>query len=302
MPGAETSQASGSPHDLSAIAPLLEKIKLQHGHDLLAILVYGSWLRGKTDTMLDFYALTKSNASLPGFWQRALCRALPPNVYQIRASSAPDAGLATNDSKTELRAKYALLTLKQFCRAMQHDFHSYFWARFAQPCEVVYTRDDETRASLQHAFDDAARTFIRRTLPLLPPDYSSRELWVTGLQQTYRCELRTESAQRAETLYEFNPQYYDHKTAELAAELAPSSTTRQWAGFSWWLRRSQGKMLSILRLLKAAFTFNEPLQYLLWKVERHTGQRFQASERQLKHPLIFAWPLLWKMHRQGAFR
>lgn len=291
MPGAEASQSSASPQDLSAITPLLDKIKLQHGSDLLAIVVYGSWLRGKTDTMLDFYALTENNASLPSIWQRALCNALPPNVYQIRANAGP-----------ALRAKYALLTLKQFCRAMQHDFHSYFWARFAQPCEVVYTRDEGTMAVLHKAFDDAASTFIRRSLPLLPSEYASRELWVTGLQQTYRCELRTESTQRADTLYEFNPDYYDRKTAALAAELAPSKATRQWAPFSWWLRRAQGKLLSILRLLKAAFTFNDPLQYLLWKVERHTGQQFQASERQLKQPLIFAWPLLWKMYRQGAFR
>lgn len=302
MPRVDTNQSSGSPQGLSAIAPLLDKITRKHGNDLLAIVVYGSWLRGKTDTMLDFYVLTKNNASLPSAWQRYLCRALPPNVYQIRATAGAETTLPNDENRTELRAKYALLSLKQFCHAMQHDFHSYFWARFAQPCEVVYTRDQGTLLSLQNAFDDAARTFIRRTLPLLPAAWSSRELWVTGLQQTYRCELRTESTQRADTLYEFNPDYYDRKTAALAADLAPGKTARRRAPLSWWLRRTQGKILSILRLLKAAFTFNDPLQYLLWKVERHTGQQFQASERQLKHPLIFAWPLLWNMYRQGAFR
>jgi len=64
----------------------------------------------------------------------------------------------------------------------------------------------------------------------------------------------------------------------------------------------QGKLLSVLRLFKAAFTFNEPLEYLLWKIERHTGLYIEPSQRQLKHPLIFAWPLLWKLRRQGAFR
>ena len=300
MPDTEAGVAGSSgnkPPKLQTIEPLLKKIKQQHGSDLQAILVYGSWLRGHTDTMLDFYVLTDSNASLSSVWQRWLCRALPPNVSQIHAVSA-----SAGDDKQVLRAKYALLTLKQFCRSMQDDFHSYFWARFAQPCEIVFTRDDDTLLSLKNAFEDAATTFIRRTLPLLPEDHSSRQLWVTGLQQTYRCELRTESGQRADTLYEFNPDYYDRLTRKLSPELVPGKAARRRAAGSWWLRRLQGKFLSVLRLLKAAFTFNEPLQYLLWKVERHTGLQFQASDRQLRHPLLFAWPLLWKMYQQGAFR
>lgn len=77
---------------------------------------------------------------------------------------------------------------------------------------------------------------------------------------------------------------------------------RRFSSFSWWLRRVQGKLLSMARLIKAAFTFNEPLQYVLWKVERHTGVYIEPSERQLKHPLIFAWPLLWRLYMKGAFR
>ena len=58
----------------------------------------------------------------------------------------------------------------------------------------------------------------------------------------------------------------------------------------------------MLRLFKAAFTFNDPLEYLLWKIERHTDIYIKPSQRQLKHPLVFAWPLLWKLYRRGAFR
>ena len=300
MAGAEAGEkisARSSEQGWSAIEPLLQQIRQQHGADLKAILVYGSWLRGKTDTMLDFYVLTGSHKSLPSVWQRLLCKVLPPNVYQIR--SAAD---LTDPAVPELRAKYALLSLTQFCNAMQHDFHSYFWARFAQPCEIIYTQDTATQQELETAFRQAAAMFIRRTLPMLPVQYSSRELWVQGLQLTYRCELRTESGRRADTLYDFNPDYYAGLTRELAPALSPSASARKWAPLSWWLRRVQGKLLSMLRLLKAAFTFNEPLQYLLWKVERHTGQHYAASARQLKHPLIFGWPLLWNMYRQGAFR
>ena len=133
---------------------------------------------------------------------------------------------------------------------------------------------------------------------------------------TYQCELRTESSNRGVSIYDFDPAHYDAVTGSFATEnptlLKPGTESnysnqcgnfaRRFSSFSWWVRRIQGKVLSMLRLTKAAFTFNQPLEYLLWKIERHTGLYIQPSQRQLKHPLIFAWPLLWKLHRQGAFR
>ena len=46
-----------------------------------------------------------------------------------------------------------------------------------------------------------------------------------------------------------------------------------WArGVSQWKkRRGQGKRLSVLRLIKAAFTFRGGADYLAWKIERHSG-------------------------------
>ena len=311
-------QGSGVDHgcpanldDYASLEPLLSEIKQQHGDALLAILVYGSWLRGKRDTMLDFYVLVEDYRTLDSAWQGWMCRLLPPNVYHIHHKVT---GPGTESS--DIRAKYALLTLDRFCHAMAHDFHSYFWARFAQPCEVLFARDEATKMALANAFRTASATFVKHVISSLPDRFSSRELWTGGLSQTYRCELRTESSNRAESLYDFNPAWYDGIARSLAGSGANLSTTtqhdvycnqsstvaRKFSPVSWWLRRVQGKLLSMLRLFKAAFTFNEPLQYLLWKVERHTGLYIEPSVRQLKHPLIFAWPLLWKLHRQGAFR
>jgi len=285
-----------------SLEPLLEEIKQQHGAALLAILVYGSWLRGKRDTMLDFYVLVGDYQTLDSTWQGWMCRMLPPNVYHIHHG--------------DMRAKYALLTLDRFSHAMTHDFHSYFWARFAQPCKVLFARDEATRTTLANAFNTASATFVQRVIPSLPDRFTSQELWTSGLSHTYRCELRTESSNRAESLYDFNPDYYDEITRSLATsgtglslskhkslfKNQSSKTARKFSSTTWWLRRVQGKMLSMLRLIKAALTFNDPLQYLLWKVERHTGIYIEPSARQLKYPLIFAWPLLWKLHRRGAFR
>ncbi len=302
----------GSDH--ASLEPLLEEIRQKHGDALLAILVYGSWLRGKRDTMLDFYVLVEDYHTLDSTWQGWMCKLLPPNVYHIHHKT-DDAGGPEADNHAQ-RAKYALLTLKRFRSAMQDDFHSYFWARFAQPCEVLYSRDEATRAVLNDAFNSASTTFIRRVLPVMEDQFNSSELWTSGLALTYQCELRTESSNRGESIYEFDPAYYDGVTSAFARENSTltisetgnsyrngsSSSARKFSSFNWWLRRVQGKLLSVLRLFKAAFTFNEPLEYLLWKIERHTGLYIEPSQRQLRHPLIFAWPLLWKLRRQGAFR
>ena len=295
----------------SSIQPLLDEIRQKHGEALLAILVYGSWLRGKRDTMLDFYVLVEDYRTLDSAWQGWMCRLLPPNVYHIHHKK--------NDPETEsseLRAKYALLTLSRFRKAMQHDFHSYFWARFAQPCEVLYVRDEASRAVLTEALNSAATTFVQRVIPAMGDNFSSSELWTHGLALTYQCELRTESSNRGESIYEFDPAYYDGVTSAFSRQNTSISNakdenlysnqsnrfSRKFSLLTWWLRRVQGKLLSLLRLVKAAFTFNEPLEYLLWKIERHTGLYIEPSQRQLKHPLIFAWPLLWRLYRQGAFR
>lgn len=301
----------GAQHPYESLDPLLEEIRQKHGAALLAILVYGSWLRGKRDTMLDFYVLVEDYHTLDSAWQGWMCRLLPPNVYHIH-HVAKDA----HDGAHESRAKYALLTLDRFRRAMQHDFHSYFWARFAQPCEVLYARDEAVKAVLAEAFRSASATFIRRVLPAMKDDFTSGELWTRGLSLTYQCELRTESSNRGDSIYEFNPAHYDGVTRAyaLANETISAAAadgqyhnrcntvSRKLSALSWWLRRVQGKLLSVLRLSKAALTFNEPLQYLLWKIERHTGIYIEPTPRQLKYPLIFAWPLLWRLHRRGAFR
>jgi len=282
------------------LQPLLDEIRQKHGDAILAILVYGSWLRGKRDTMLDFYVLVEDYRSLDSTWQRWMCRLLPPNVYHIHHK--------TDDPRVEdheLRAKYAVLTLSRFSHAMQHDFHSYFWARFSQPCKILYVRDEATQTNLKKAFSNAAMTFMQRVLPVMEDRFSSEELWTRGLSLTYQCELRTESSTRGESIYEFNADYFDRVTASFAEQsntLLYSESPGWLPHLSWWLRRIQGKALSMLRLFKAAFTFNQPLEYLLWKIERHSGVYVKPSARQLKHPLIFSWPLLWKLYRRGAFR
>lgn len=285
---------------------LLGQIRARHGSGIRAVLIYGSYLRGKRDTLLDFYVLVDSTASMPSRWQGWLARALPPNVYQIHDGLPPD----------DIRAKYALMTLPQFEKAVRDDFHSYFWARFAQPCGILYCGDEEVECRIITAICEATATFARRVAPSLPDNFGTRQLWSHGLSLTYQCEFRSEPTGHADQLYEYWPDYYRSVTSALASQglgLEPGDapdlfrntcdeSARRWSGASWWLRRLQGKILSTLRILKAAATFDGALDYLLWKIQRHSGVFIEPSDLQRKYPAIFAWPLLFRLWRKGAFR
>lgn len=285
---------------------LLEQIRDRYGSGLLAVLIYGSYLRGKRDTLLDFYVLLDSYVSMPKRWHGWLAKALPPNVYQIHSGSPPD----------EVRAKYAVLTLGRFEDCVRRDFHSYFWARFAQPCGILYCRDEPVRDRVIDAIGQACESFAKRVVPRLPDEFDAKRLWATGLALTYQCEFRSEPSGHAEKLFEYWPEYYRSMTALLAARglgfevaggehLYSNVTTagaRRWSGLSWWLRKAQGKVLSALRILKAALTFDDALEYLLWKIRRHSGVYIEPTDLQKKFPLVFGWPLLWRLYRRGAFR
>ncbi len=46
---------------------------------------------------------------------------------------------------------------------------------------------------------------------------------------------------------------------------------------NWPYRRFTGKLWSVARLLKAAFTFTGGADYIAWKIERHSGQKDRAD-------------------------
>ena len=159
-------------------------------------------------------------------------------------------------------------------------------------------------------------TFTAHVAPRLPECFNAKQLWSTGLGLTYQCEFRSEAPGHAGLLFEYWPGYYHSVTRALAGQGlgfdpdGPEDTFRntcsrqskRLSAAGWWLRRVQGKVLSTLRILKAAATFDGALDYLLWKIKRHSGVYIQPSGLQRRYPVIFAWPLLFRLWRKGAFR
>lgn len=282
-------------------------LRQRHGEAIAAILLYGSYLRGQDDAMLDFYVLLDDySAALPTRWQAAGNWLLPPNVYHLRAG----------DGDPSAVAKYATIRLDHFRRAIERDFHSYFWARFAQPCRIIFVRDERIRSEVIDGLHAATARFVDLVLPILPERFDASTLWISGLRRTYDCELRAERGNRPQELFAARESYYSALTAMLLAERLPSIVDlgdgqyrlalpwqhRRLARLGWMIRSVQGKMLSVARLMKGALTFHDPLDYVLWKIQRHSGIAAEPTRLQRRFPLIFGWSLLWRIRRRGGFR
>ena len=90
MPTAEStpSPSAFAPAAEPLIQAFVTALAAEYGDGLSAILLYGSFLRGKRDTVLDFYVLLDSYTALPNAAERIANRLLPPNVYHLRLTHA----------------------------------------------------------------------------------------------------------------------------------------------------------------------------------------------------------------------
>ena len=93
----------------------------------------------------------------------------------------------------------------------------------------------------------------------------------------------------------------DHRSIRL---LAPkiSKAERADAKRAWKTRARLAKPLNMARLAKAAFTFSGGVDYIAWKIERHSGHKIDVTPFQRRHPLLSAGPALWRLWRKGVLR
>jgi hypothetical protein len=77
---------------------------------------------------------------------------------------------------------------------------------------------------------------------------------------------------------------------------------RRSVAWRWRLRRWQGRLLSVLRLMKAAYTFHDCVDYAAWKIKRHTGISIPVTPAMQRHPILFGFKVLWRLLRSDAVR
>ena len=279
----KASLAREVPQEIHAMAVVL---RLRHP-GALAILAYGSCLRGvaAADTLMDFYVLTENFSGVsPNIISRVACCLVPPNVYYAE----------TELDGQRLRAKYALLPLRLFAKWMRRDTNNpYFWARFAQPAALVYARDDNSKDSVVASISDALRTSFANA-KAVTAETDALAIWTAGFNATYQSEFRSEKTDRAANIVSSAPDYY-REAAKLLASETPFHANQT-------LRRMTGKGWSILRLVKAAFTFQGGADYIVWKIERHSGEKIILTDWQRRHPIIAGLLLLPALLRKGAIR
>ena len=253
----------------------------------VAILAYGSCLRGEkiSGTLIDYYVLTENLSGVStSFMGRLGCALVPPNVYYAEARI----------SGQQLRTKYACLPLSVFCNRMKrHIRNPYFWARFSQPSALVYARDKTVIDDLTVAISQALRTTFANA-KALTSDPDPLAIWTAGFTETYKTEFRPEKLDRAAHIVSTNREYYRQAASFLAAE-PPIHTNRT-------ARRLTGKLLSMARLTKAAFTFQGGAEYIAWKIERHSGEKIILTDWQKRHPIVSGLMLLPALLRKGAVR
>ena len=291
---------------LTDVRAFAEYIAAQYGTASRAVLFYGSCLRSERlqGEMLDFYLIVSDyQAAYGDNWLATWNRRLPPNVFPFQHG--------------DLMAKVAVLSEADF-----HDLNRptasavSVWARFAQPSRLVWCADDNAQKSAIMAIAGAAPTLLNAALAFAERDAGVLDLWQSGFQMTYSAELRAERKDRPSSVITFDPERYLrvgaaalHHTMianELRGDkivLLPDIEGRiiyekgRWPGL-----RRRGKLLTVARLVKAAFTYAGGIDYLAWKINRHAGTQIEVRPWQRKWPLVAAIFLVPKLLAKGAVR
>lgn len=292
-----------------AVTRAAEDIAKRYGDSVTGIIFYGSCLRtGEIeDKILDFYVIVESYAAAYGkSWLACANQLLPPNVFYHEIDV---------DGMT-VRSKYAVLSEADLSfRVSSACLNVSVWARFCQPCMLLLPKGDKATEGFATDIATAIETMLGNLLELKPWATQSRELWVAAFEETYAAELRSERGGKGLEIYLLDQERYDAVTplalAALgvdgeAGEHAPQSQPARTANFSaklaWFLRRANGKVVSFLRLVKASATFDGGIDYLAWKIRRHSGVEIEIKDWMRKHPVIAGVVLFWNLRKKGAFR
>jgi hypothetical protein len=294
-------------HVSSDFHVLADAIKSKFGDSLDGILLYGSCLctHSVQDAVVDLYIVVNNYRDAYGdSYLRHLNAIIPPNVFYIEV----------DNGEQTIHAKYAVLSHEDLLNGASKWFNPYIWARFAQPVRMLYGRNEETRESIYEILSLAVLKLLGNSLPAMESKTANAEdIWVNALTLTYQTELRLEDRNRSRYLVHQNMGDYTRLT-EASVEAFPdllqplshglykcitTDSGRKQSRRRWRLRNWQGSVLTVIRLMKATFTFNDCIDYAVWKIHRHTGISIQATPELKRHPILYGFNIFWRLLRRG---
>lgn len=250
-----------------------------------AVLFYGSCLRESQleGLMLDFYLIISDyDAAYGKGWLARSNLLIPPNVFPFEHDG--------------LMAKYAVLSEADFYRLNGPETRNVsVWARFAQPARLVWSADTAAQSKAIAAVSRAAPTLLASAGSIdgeAPLDW-----WRRAFALTYSVELRAERKSRSNSVVDADQARYERFSIPAMAAIPIGTQSGGWAR-----RRIEGKLLSVARLAKAAFTYSGGIDYLAWKINRHAGTQIEIKPWQRKWPLVAAFVLVPKLLAKGAVR
>jgi len=276
----------------------------------VAVLFYGSGLRNSTpdaDVVYDFYLLVHRYRDFARGWRMAVAGALvPPNVYYFEEKIGGE----------WRRCKVAVLTVSRFCSETgAKAFTPHIWARFCQPCRIPFAENTALRSRLIEALARCVVTFHRHTLHLIE-SCTIADFWSAGLRSTYADEIRSEKSTRGGSIFLENRSSFLARTrlalrvlaefgtlderGNVHSQIPPAKKQTHRRKIHW--MRPLKKAVVVLRLFKAAFSFQGGLEYTLWKIERHSGVRLEVTDFQRHHPVLGGLALYRQAAKRGALR
>ena len=278
------------------VTAIAEAIAARHAPASHSVLFYGSCLRERRleGRMLDFYLIVSDyRAAYRKRWLATANRLIPPNVFYFE--------------KEGLAAKYAVLSEADFLRECDVSARTAsVFARFSQPSRLVWAANEEARSRSIASVACAVPALLGLVRPSLPDAEArdSLELWKSAFRLTYGAELRAERNSRPDAIVDSDPDRY-RRFAQAAGfpdrrkytDLQRLTSRKAWVRF-----QKRGKRASVLRLIKASFTFAGGAEYIAWKINRHAGTQIELRPWQRRHPLLAGLSLLPRLLRSGAIR
>lgn len=231
-----------------------------------------------------------------------LNRWLPPNQISFR--------LPLEDG--ELHGKCAVIDLAAFTRETGPERRDHFCAgRLFQPSQVVFAADGAARQAALDALASAHTVTLAWIRPWLPESFDAESYCRTLLRVSLSKEIRPEPGGRSDALFEAQRSelvpLYDALLEAYAADgalrrlgegrfaLVTPVAAAERRSIDRYFRRSLVR--ATLRWSKYVVTFEEWLDYLVRKAERHTGGKIVLAPRERRWPLLFLWPRVFRYLR-----
>jgi hypothetical protein len=282
------------------------------GESVLGIVFFGSRKTNARPDRWSGYDLFVLTRDYPEFYRslkaaRAMKRGpmlvaalnsiLPPNQISLRLGGGEDGPLA----------KCSVVTLSTLVRETSERRKDHFCAgRLFQPTEVLFTRNRQVADEVLGALASAHAVTFSWVRPWLPPVFGVETYCRSLLRVSLGREIRPEPATRSDALWEAQRGYLTETYSVLLQDLVDKGDLEPRGSAQYALARPvsvaerlrvelyfrRSKVRATARWFKYMVTFDDWLEYIVRKVQRHSGQEIVLGRWERALPIVFLWPRL----------